>query len=114
MGGVMLRVIKLLYLLTAFSVLNGYAFAEGAKMDYLGMFDAGQQGVSIYKMFDKSDNVICYILMPEVAGRRPADIPSKWIYEGNTIGSISCVKTLVNIGIVGQDLILNSISSKKK
>ena len=42
-------------------------------------------------MFDPTEDVDCYILMPEVAGKRRVD-GGKWIYEGNSIGSISCLK----------------------
>ena len=59
------------------------------KMIYLGAFDAGQPGVGIYKVFDPSDRIVCYILMPEVAGRRV--VGQALIYDGNTIGSLSCV-----------------------
>ena len=65
------------------------------RMTVLGILDAGQPGVGIYKMFDPSDQVICYVLMPEVAGRKM--VGNAWIYDGNSIGSISCVKiTLPN------------------
>jgi hypothetical protein len=57
----------------------------------MGAYDAGQPGVSIYKMFDPTDEVVCYVLMPEVVGRKQID-SGKYIYDGNTIGSISCVK----------------------
>lgn len=84
-------------------------------MQFLGGFDAGQQGVSIYKMYDASDSVICYLLMPEVVGRRNADDSgSKWIYDGNTIGSISCVKTRVHINVGMSDEIINSQSQTKQ
>lgn len=58
-------------------------------MVYLGTFDAGQPGVGIYKVFDPSDRVLCYVLMPEVASRRV--VGQYFIYDGNTIGSLSCV-----------------------
>ena len=59
------------------------------KMVYLGTFDAGQPGVGIFKVYDPTDRVLCYILMPEVASRRV--VGQAFIYEGNTIGSLSCV-----------------------
>ena len=64
---------------------------EKPKMQFMGAFDAGQPGVSIYKMFDPTDEVVCYVLMPEVVGRKQID-SGKYIYDGNTIGSISCIK----------------------
>lgn len=65
------------------------AQAPRPKMVYLGAFDAGQPGVGIYKVYDPSDRVLCYILMPEVASRRV--VGQAFIYDGNTIGSLSCV-----------------------
>ena len=62
--------------------------AEKPKMQYMG---AGQAGVNIYKMFDPTEDVVCYIMTPELVGRKPVD-GGKWIYDANSIGSISCVK----------------------
>ena len=70
--------------------------AEKPKMQFLGAFDAGHPGVNIYKMFDPTDDVVCYVLMPEVVGRRPTE-GDKWIYDGNSIGSISCLKAKITI-----------------
>lgn len=93
-------------------VLMSTTYAQQQKfsqMQFLGGFDAGQQGVNIYKMYDASDNVICYMLMPEVVGRRNADDSgTKWIYDGNTIGSISCVKTRIHINVGMPDDITNA------
>ena len=63
---------------------------QKAKMRFIGVFDAGFKDVSIYKMVDSSDDVICYILMPENASSKTVD--SKLIYEGNGVGSISCLR----------------------
>ena len=41
-------------------------------------------------MLDASDDVICYVLMPEHASKKVVD--GKMMYEGNSVGSISCVK----------------------
>lgn len=57
----------------------------------IGVFDAGQPETGIYKVFDQNDQVICYVLMPESASKRKSD-DGKWLYDGNSIGSISCVK----------------------
>lgn len=70
--------------------------AEKPKMRFLGAYDAGHPGVNIYKMFDPTDDVICYVLMPEVVGRKPTE-GDKWIYDGNSIGSISCLKAKITI-----------------
>lgn len=69
---------------------------EKPKMKFLGAYDAGQPGVNIYKLLDPTEDVVCYVLMPEVAGRKPVD-GGKWIYDGNTVGSISCLKVRVPV-----------------
>jgi hypothetical protein len=84
------------------------AFAQGVatqtvekpKMKFLGAFDGGQPGVGIYKMFDPTDDVVCYILMPESANRR--QIEGGWVYEGNSVGSISCLKVKVPVIPIGE------------
>ena len=68
--------------------------AEKPKMTFMGAYDGGQPGVSIYKLFDPTDDVVCYVLTPEVAGRKQ-DASGLWIYEGNSAGSISCLKVKV-------------------
>jgi hypothetical protein len=65
--------------------------AEKPRMIFMGAYDAGQAGANIYKMFDPTEDVVCYILMPETAGRKAVE-GGKWIYDGNNIGSISCLK----------------------
>jgi hypothetical protein len=64
---------------------------EKPKMQFMGAYDAGQAGANIYKLFDPTEDVVCYILTPEIAGRRAIE-GGKWIYDGNNIGSISCLK----------------------
>lgn len=64
---------------------------EKPKMQFMGAYDAGQPGVNIYKMFDPTEDVVCYLLMPEVAGRKQI-AEGKWIYDANSVGSISCLK----------------------
>jgi hypothetical protein len=61
------------------------------KMKFMGAFDAGQSGASIYKMLDPTEDVVCYILAPDVAGRKAVG-GDKWLYDGNAVGSISCLK----------------------
>ena len=65
--------------------------AEKPKMQFMGAYDAGQAGVNIYKMFDPTEDVVCYIMSPEVVSRKPVD-GGKWLYDANSIGAISCVK----------------------
>lgn len=63
---------------------------QKAQMRYIATFEAGQPGAGIYKLFDQSDDVICYVLMPDTASRKQVD--GKWVYDSNTLGSISCLK----------------------
>ena len=60
------------------------------KMTPLGVYDAGQVQAGIYKLLDPTDGVICYILAPERALQR--QVEGGVAYEGNSLGSISCVK----------------------
>lgn len=59
-------------------------------MQFIASFEAGQPGASIYKLYDASDDVICYILMPDTASRK--HVEGKWVYDSNSLGSISCLK----------------------
>lgn len=59
-------------------------------LQVLDIFNAGQPQSIILKLYDKESSVVCYVLMPENAGRK--DINNSWIYDGNNIGSISCIK----------------------
>lgn len=60
------------------------------KMEVLGVFDAGQPDASIFKLYDRSSGVICYLLTPDLAIRKNGD--AGWSYESNSLGSLSCVK----------------------
>jgi hypothetical protein len=61
-----------------------------AQMRFIGTFAAGYKDVGIYRMLDVADDVICYVLMPENASNKI--VQGKLMYEGNSVGSISCVK----------------------
>jgi hypothetical protein len=63
---------------------------QKAQMQYIATFEAGQPGAGIYKLYDVSDDVICYVLMPDTASRKQVD--GKWVYESNALGSLSCLK----------------------
>lgn len=91
----MMRHLKLLGI--AFSVfISCICFAQNnqavqkTQMQYVATFEAGQPGAAIYKLYDASDDVICYVLMPETASRKQVD--GKWVYESNSLGSLSCLK----------------------
>ena len=60
------------------------------KMQVFGKFEAGQPEVTIYKLYDASDDVICYALMPDHVTSQKSE--SGTTYEGNSIGTISCLK----------------------
>ncbi|MBU3594219.1 hypothetical protein ICN42_08945 [Polynucleobacter sp. 71A-WALBACH] len=84
--------IALLFLLASLQAFaQDKKVTEKPKMQFMGAYDAGQAGANIYKMFDPAEDVVCYILMPETAGRKAVE-GGKWIYDGNNIGSISCLK----------------------
>lgn len=68
---------------------------QKAQMQYIATFEAGQPGAGIYKLYDASDDVICYVLMPDTATRKQVD--GKWVYESNALGSISCLKARTTI-----------------
>lgn len=67
----------------------------GPKMQYMGKFDAGVPNAGIYKMYDASDDVVCYILMPDLPVTKR--IPQGVMYEGNSIGAISCLKVRIHV-----------------
>lgn len=70
------------------------------KMTYMGAYDSGQAGVSLHKVFDPTEDVVCYLLMPDQAGRKEG-VNGGWIYEGNSVGAMSCVKTRMQVIPVG-------------
>jgi hypothetical protein len=77
--------------LLAFNVFaQGAQQGQKAQLQYIATFEAGQPGAGIYKLYDQSDDVICYVLMPDTASRKQVD--SKWVYDSNSLGSISCIK----------------------
>lgn len=66
------------------------------KMKFLGAYDAGQPNVSIIKLLDPTDDVLCYVLMPDTASRKQVD-KDRWTYEANTVGAISCLRVMVPV-----------------
>jgi len=77
---------------SAFADDSGTPFIEKKlKMQVYGKFEAGQPEVTIYKLFDASDDVICYALMPDHVTSHKSESGSI-TYEGNSIGAISCLK----------------------
>lgn len=60
------------------------------KMQLVGKFEAGQPEVTIYKLYDASDDVICYAIMPDHVTSHKSD--NATTYEANSIGTISCLK----------------------
>lgn len=45
----------------------------------------------IYKLFDETDNIVCYVLMPNYLETKREN-GGELTYNSNTIGSISCVR----------------------
>ena len=81
----------LVSLFTLVMIASGVATAQTRKgLNLIEVFDAGQPQTIILKLHDDKADVLCYVLMPELASRK--QVNSNWIYDGNTIGSISCVK----------------------
>ena len=66
--------------------------AKKQKFEVLGIYESGQPDASIFKLYDKASNVICYLLTPDLAIRKSGE--AGWSYEGNSLGSLSCVKDL--------------------
>lgn len=60
------------------------------RMEFLGKFSAGVPGAGIYKLFDRTDGVLCYALMPD--RHLSQETPSGLAYSANGLGSISCLK----------------------
>lgn len=90
---------KLLCLI--FALVSTIAFAQTSnsgkpKMKFLGAYDAGQPNVSIIKLLDPTDDVLCYVLVPDIASRKQID-NDKWTYDANNVGSISCLKVMVPV-----------------
>lgn len=83
---------------TLFLLITGVHYCYGQQgteikeqMVYLGAYNAGQPGVNIYKMFDKTEDVLCYIMMPTIAAKRQME-NGQWVFESNTVGTLSCMK----------------------
>lgn len=82
--------------LSSCSLVSAQTMAQKPKMVYMGAYDSGQASVSIHKLFDPTEDVVCYLLMPDQAGRKEG-MNGGWIYEGNSVGAMSCVKARVHV-----------------
>lgn len=75
-------------------LLAGAAFFASAQsrrtLQLVEVFDAGQPQSVILKLYDQQADVICYVLTPERAARQQSE--GGWLYDGNNVGAISCVK----------------------
>ena len=89
------------FLVLSCSLSSAAEVQKKAQMKLLGIFDAGQPGVSIVKVYDSSDDVVCYILTPDVTSRKQVD-EGKFTYDGNSIGSISCLKVKLPVIPINQ------------
>ena len=61
------------------------------RMKPMGKFSAGVPNAGIYKLFDETDNTVCYVLMPNSLDSKREN-GGELTYNSNTIGSISCVR----------------------
>jgi len=95
----------------AFAQSNQVQSQQKPKMNYLGQFDAGSPNAGIFKMYDPTDEVLCYILMPEVANRKLMN--NVMVYEANSLGSISCLKVTPNVDATKTSGAKTPITSKK-
>lgn len=88
-----MRIILPICALLLCGLANGQANPHNPQnqMVFVGSYNAGQPGVNVYKFLDPTEEVLCYILMPVVSGRKQLDNGAV-IYDANTIGSMSCVK----------------------
>lgn len=68
---------------------HGQERVQPKRMMLIEAFDAGQPNAVILKLFDPAAEVYCYVLMPEKAARK--QVEGGWVFEGNSVGSISCV-----------------------
>lgn len=60
------------------------------RMQYLGKFSIGAPEAGVYKLYDNTEDIVCYILMPDIQQTQPGE--AGITYNGNSLGSISCVK----------------------
>lgn len=88
-------IISILLLATALTASTAFAQTPRKTMRLVDIFDAGQPQTVILKLYDADADVICYLLTPENAGKQVVD--GKLVYEGNSIGSISCVKRMTYV-----------------
>lgn len=61
------------------------------RMKPMGKFSAGVPNAGGYKLFDETDNIVCYVLMPNSLETK-REGGGELTYNGNNIGSISCVR----------------------
>lgn len=60
------------------------------RMQYLGKFSIGAPEAGVYKLYDNTEDIVCYILMPDIQQTQLGE--AGITYSGNSLGSISCVK----------------------
>jgi hypothetical protein len=92
----MKKILSLILTLASSAVFSQTGDSGKPKMKFLGAYDAGQPNVSIIKLLDPTDDVLCYVLVPDIASRKQID-KDKWTYEANNVGSISCLKVMMPI-----------------
>lgn len=80
------RVVVPLYFISA--IANAAPDTPLSKMKVANIYDAGQPGSLIVKLYDETDDIFCYVLMAANVGRK--QVNGVLIYDGNNLGSISC------------------------
>ena len=78
----------------SFFLMSSVAVAA-EKIPVVEVFDGPLDGTVIAKVLDRKAGVICYILSPSYATytRQYGSNGSNMAYDGNNVGSISCVKS---------------------
>jgi hypothetical protein len=80
-----------LVIVTAVSALSYAANEKNFLFQFVGKTRGGFEGSEIVKLYDPGEGVTCYILSP--GNVRTSGIGSSRTFEGNNVGSISCLKT---------------------
>lgn len=61
------------------------------QMMFKGAYTTGHKDFNIYKMYDQTEDVLCYIMMPTLASKKDTET-GQIIYDSNSIGALSCMK----------------------
>lgn len=75
-------------------LLLGSTAIAAEKIPVVEVFDGPLEGSVVAKLLDRKTNVVCYVLAPSFAAYKQNYSSGKrdLVYDGNNVGSISCVK----------------------